>query len=354
MLLDRIGSPWVVGPLVFVAWCVALSIVVRIGYGRVRRLAGRTATDIDDIILKALRAPLAVVILVTGGMILGKILPLSAEWERILSLGVKITVIFAGVLFFDALIKALLWRQAKKAEYLKTSAGIIQTAVRGILILIALLIILDTAGVSITPLVASLGVASLAVALALQSPLTNFFAGIQLLADRPIEVGHYVRLDSGEEGYVTKIGWRSTTIRAIQNNMIVVPNAKLMDSNITNYNLPVREMSVLVQVGVHYESDLEHVEQVAREVGAEVLKDVEGGKEGFTPLIRFHTFGDSSINFTVVLRVDEFIAQYAVKSEFVKRLHRRFKKEGIVIPFPIRTLDIKKEDLLLLKRDAPS
>ena len=97
-----------VGPLVFVAWCVALSIVVRIGYGRVRRLAGRTATDIDDIILKALRAPLAVVILVTGGMILGKILPLSAEWERILSLGVKITVIFAGVLFFDALIKAFI------------------------------------------------------------------------------------------------------------------------------------------------------------------------------------------------------------------------------------------------------
>ena len=353
-LLDRIGSPWVIGPLVFIAWCVGLTIVVRVIYSRIRRLADRTTTDIDDIILKALRIPLAVVILGTGGIILGRILPLPAEWDRILGLGVKIAVILAGVLFFDALIKALLWRHARKAEYLKTSAGIVQTAVRGILILIALLIILDTAGVSITPLVASLGVASLAVALALQSPLTNFFAGIQLLADRPIEVGHYIRLDTGEEGYVTKIGWRSTTIRAIPNNLIVIPNSKLMDSNITNYDLPVREMSVLIQVGVHYDSDLEHVERVSREVGAEVLKEVEGGKEDFIPLIRFHTFGDSSINYTVILRVDEFIAQYAVKSEFVKRLHRRFKKEGIVIPFPIRTLDIKKEDLLLLKRDAPS
>jgi small-conductance mechanosensitive channel len=353
-LLDRIGSPWVIGPLAFIVWCVGLTIVMKVAYNRVRRLADRTATDLDNIVLKALRAPLAVVILATGGMVLGKILPLSPEWDRTLGLGVKVTVILAGVLFFDALVKALLWRQARRAEHLRTSAGIMQTAVRGVIILIAVLIILDTAGVSITPLVASLGVASLAVALALQPPLTNFFAGIQLLADRPVEVGHYIRLGSGEEGYVTKIGWRSTTIRAIGNNLIVIPNSKLMDSNIVNYDLPAREMSVTIQVGVHYDSDLEQVERVAREVGLEVLREVEGGKKDFTPLIRFHTFGDSSINLTVILMVDEFIHQYALKSEFVKRLHKRFKQERIVIPFPIRTLDIKQEDLLLLKRDAPS
>jgi len=352
--LDGLRSPWVVGPLVFIAWCVGLTIVVRIIYSRVRRLADRTTTDIDDIILKALRAPLAVVILATGGLILGKVLPLSAEWDRGLSLAVKIAVILAGVLFFDALTKTLLWRHARKAEHLKTSAGIVQTAVRGVIVLMALLIILDTANVSITPLLASLGVASLAVALALQSPLTNFFAGVQMLVDRPIEVGHHIQLDSGEGGYVTKIGWRSTTIRALPNNLIVIPNSKLMDSNITNHDLPVKEMSVLIEVGVHYNSDLEHVERVAREVGEEVQREVEGGKEDFTPLIRFHTFGDSSIDFTVVLRVDEFVTQYLLKSEYVKRLHKRFKEEGIVIPFPIRTLDIKKEDLLLMKRDAPS
>jgi len=353
-LLEKIGSPWVIGPLVFIGWCVGLSIIVRVIYARVRRLADSTRTDIDDIILKALRAPLIVAILVTGGLILARILPLSEEWDRILSLAVKIAVIVAGVLFVDALLKSFLWRYSRKAEYLRSSAGIVQTAVRGIIILIALLIVLDTVGVSITPLVASLGVASLAVALALQSPLTNFFAGIQILADRPIEVGHFIRLDSGEEGYVTKIGWRSTTIRAIPNNLIVIPNAKLMDSNITNFNLPVKELSVLIDVGVHYNSDLEHVERVVREVGKGVLKEVEGGKEDFEPLVRFHTFGDSSINLTVVLRADEFLSHYRLKSEFVKRLHRRFKEEGIVIPFPIRTLDIKQEDLLLLKRDTPS
>jgi small-conductance mechanosensitive channel len=351
-LLNRLGSPWAVGPLVFIVWCIGLIIVLRVIYARVGRLASRTRTDIDDIVLKALRAPMVVVILVTGGLILARILPLTDEWDRILALAVKIAVILAGVLFLDAVIKAFVWRYSQKAEFLRTSAGIIQSAIRGIIIVIALLIVLDTAGVSITPVVASLGVASLAVALALQSPLTNFFAGIQILADRPIEVGHFIRLSSGEEGYVTKIGWRSTTISAIGNNLIVIPNSKLMDSNITNFNLPAKELSVLVEVGVHYDSDLEHVERVTREVGEEVLREVEGGKAGFTPRVRFHTFGDSSIDFTVVLRADEFLSSYRLKSEFVKRLHRRFKQEGIVIPFPIRTLDIKKEDLLLLKRDA--
>jgi small-conductance mechanosensitive channel len=104
---------------------------------------------------------------------------------------------------------------------------------------------------------------------------------------------------------------------------------------------------------VHYNSDLEHVERVTCQVAKEVLQEVEGGTKDFDPFIRYHTFGDSSINFTVILRAEEFVNGYMIKHEFVKRLHKRFKQEGIVIPFPIRTLDIKQEDLLLLKKDAP-
>jgi small-conductance mechanosensitive channel len=352
-LLQDLNSPWVIGPLVFLGWVIGLTLIMRVLYGRIRALATRTATDIDDVLVGALRAPVLLVILITGGLILSRILPLSAEWDRGLNLGVKIVVILAGFLFVDGLVKALLWRASRKAEYLKTSSGIVQTAVRGVIVLLALLIVLDTTGVSITPLIASLGVGSLAVALALQSPLANFFAGIQMLADRPIEVGHYIRLETGEEGYVTRIGWRSTTIRALPNNIIIIPNSKLMDTIITNYYLPERELSILIQVGVHYNSDLEHVERVTCQVAKEVLQEVEGGKKDFDPFIRYHTFGDSSINFTVILRAQEFVNGYLIKHEFVKRLHERFKQEGIVIPFPIRTLDIKREDLLLLKKDAP-
>jgi small-conductance mechanosensitive channel len=326
---------------------------MRVIYSRLRRLALHSATDIDDVIVGALRGPVVLVILVTGGLILGRILPLSQDWDRGLGIGVRIAVILAGVLFVDGLIKALLRRASRKAAYLQASAGIVQTAVRGIIILIAILIILDMAGVSITPLVASLGVGSLAVALALQSPLANFFAGIQILADRPIEVGQYVELDTGHKGYVTKVGWRSTTIRILPNNLVIVPNSKIMDAIITNYYLPEKQLSILVEVGVHYDSDLEHVERVAIEVAREVLQQVEGGKKDFEPFIRYHTFGDSSINFTMILRVEEFVNGYLVKHEFIKRLHRRFKQEGITIPFPIRTLDIDREDLAFLKQGGP-
>ena len=258
-----------------------------------------------------------------------------------------------GVIFADAIVRAALKRASSRVDYLKSSPGVVHTAVRGLIVLLAILIGLDTVGVSITPLIASLGVGSLAVALALQSPLANFFAGIQIAADKPVEIGQYIKLDSGEEGYVTRIGWRSTTIRGLPNNLIVIPNSKMMDAIITNFYLPEKALSILVQVGVSYASDLEQVERVTIDVARGVLQEVEGGKKDFEPFIRYHTFDSSSINFTVILRAEEFVSGYVLKHEFIKRLHRRYREEGIVIPFPIRTLDVKRDDLLLLRGGPP-
>jgi len=100
---------------------------------------------------------------------------------------------------------------------------------------------------------------------------------------------------------------------------------------------------VLIDAGVSYNSDLEHVEKVVKEVGTEIIKKNEGGVKEFEPLVRFHTFGDSSIDFTVILRVTEFVNQYLVKHEFVKALHKRFNEEGIEIPFPQRVVHMEKE-----------
>jgi small-conductance mechanosensitive channel len=124
----------------------------------------------------------------------------------------------------------------------------------------------------------------------------------------------------------------------LANNLVVVPNAKLAQAIVVNHHLPSEELAVLVGVGVDYASDLEHVERVAMEVGREVMGEVKGGVAEFQPFIRYHTFGESSIDFTVILRAKEFTDQYLVKHEFVKRLHRRFDEEGIAIPFPIRTI----------------
>ena len=176
--------------------------------------------------------------------------------------------------------------------------------------------------------------------LALQDTLSNLFSGLQITMSRQINPGDYVRLDTGEEGYVTDITWRNTTIRALPNNMVVVPNAKLAGAIVTNYYLPQQEMAVLVQVGVAYESDLKKVETVTIETGREVMQEVPGGVPEFEPFIRYHTFADFSINFTVILRAREYVDQYLIKHEFVKRLHQRYNREGITIPFPIRTVHL--------------
>lgn len=200
------------------------------------------------------------------------------------------------------------------------------------------LVILNGLGLSITPMLTALGVGGLAIALALQEPLSNFFAGLFITIAGQIRVGDYVKLDSGQEGYVVDFSWRSARLRMLSNNLVVVPNAKLAQSILVNHHLPSQDLAVLVEVGVDYSSDLRHVERVVTDVGRAVMREVAGGVPDFDPFIRYHTFGDSSIGFTVILRAKEFVDQYLIKHEFIKRLHERFDEEHIVIPFPIRTL----------------
>ncbi len=210
--------------------------------------------------------------------------------------------------------------------------------------ILGLLVTLNGVGLSITPMLTALGVGGLAVALALQEPLANFFAGLFITLAGQIRLGDYVTLDSGQEGYVVDFSWRSTRLRMLANNLIVVPNAKLAQAIVVNHHLPSQDLAVLVEVGVDYESNLAHVERVVVEVARGVMREVTGGVPDFEPFIRYHTFGDSSVDFTVILRAREFVDQYLIKHEFVKRLHTRFDEEGIAIPFPIRTIAYRDPD----------
>jgi small-conductance mechanosensitive channel len=203
---------------------------------------------------------------------------------------------------------------------------------------LGLLVILNGLGISITPMLTALGVGGLAVALALQEPLANFFAGVFITLAGQVRVGDYVKLDSGQEGYVADFSWRSTRLRMLANNLVVVPNSKLAHAILVNHHLPSRDLAVLLEVGVDYSSDLHHVERVVTDVGRSVMREVPGGVADFEPFLRYHTFGDSAVNFTVILRAREFVDQYLIKHEFIKRLHARFDQDGIVIPFPIRTI----------------
>jgi small-conductance mechanosensitive channel len=204
--------------------------------------------------------------------------------------------------------------------------------------------VMDHYNRSITPILTALGVGGLAVALALQDTLSNLFAGFYVAVARQIRLGDYVKLNSGEEGYVNDIGWRSTSIRSLGSNMIIVPNAKLAQAIITNYYLPEKRMSASFQIAVSYRSDPDQVEKVLLDVTRQGTKDIPGLLADPAPSVAFDPgFNESSLGFTVGFTVAEFAAQFAVRNELKKRIFRRFRQDGIEIPFPTRTVYIETD-----------
>jgi small-conductance mechanosensitive channel len=219
---------------------------------------------------------------------------------------------------------------------------------------IGLLYLMRTAGLDISPLLASGAIGGLAIALAAQDTLSNLFAGFYLTIDHPIRVGDFVRLESGQEGYVEEIGWRNTRVRLLPNNLVVIPNSKLSQTVITNYFLPEPNMSVYVPCGVSYDSDLDQVERVCVDLARKIQRTVPGADPEWEPVVRWKSFGDSAVNFITVLRAQQFETQFLIESEYIKALHKRFKQVGIEIPFPVRTIVMKSADEFPrdLKRDS--
>lgn len=197
---------------------------------------------------------------------------------------------------------------------------------------LAALISLQSIGVAVAPILTALGVGGLAVALALQETLANFFAGIVIIISRQLRPNDYVRLESGDEGYVTDITWRNTTIRSLTNNTVIVPNSTMSNSIITNYYQPQRLLYLVVPLRVGYGTDLARAEEATLGVGREVLQEVPGCVADSEPLVRYTEFGEMSVDLSVTLTIQEFIDQYMVRHEFLKRLHRRYTEEGIEIP----------------------
>lgn len=199
------------------------------------------------------------------------------------------------------------------------------------------MIILQSYGISVTPIITALGVGGMAVALGLQETLANIFSGLHLIISKQVRLGDYIRLSTGEEGFVSDITWRFTTIQSTSNNVIIIPNQKIASATLTNFNMPQQEISILIPVSVSYDSDLEKVERVTLEVAKSILEKIDHAVNA-APVVRFHTFAESSINFNVILRSSEYVNQFPLKHEFIKALTKRYREEGIEIPYPTRTI----------------
>lgn len=307
------------------------------------KLAARTKWRFDDVVVSSVRSSVVLWALVLGLYVIVQTQGLSKGVTEVSSKALGVLVIFSVTVVVSNIGTQMIEYYKSIITGLASATSLLKNIIRIAVYSIGILVILDDLHISIAPLLTALGVGGLAIGLGLQETLSNFFSGLQILAAHQIQVGNYIHLSSGDEGFVEDLNWRATVIRTLSGNHVIVPNKNIANLIVTNYERPSPDMSVVFNLGVDYSSDLKKVEEVTIDVARDVQKTVQGAKRDFDPFIRFNQFGDSSINFSVILRGNTFVDQYLIKHEFIKRVKERYDKEGITIPFPVRTVYLNKE-----------
>ncbi|MBI4889849.1 MAG: mechanosensitive ion channel family protein [Acidobacteria bacterium] len=322
-----------------------------------KKAAQQTETVVDDDIVFSLRGP-ARLWVILGGLIVA----VRTLDER--DIPKSVSVILADIMAILFLISVTMVASRVTIIFLRhkmaTSGGsqrittLTTTMIRILWAIPGFLVVLRLFEVSLAPALTALGVGGLAVSLALKDTLANVFSGFYISMAGNIHKGDYIKLDSGQEGFVEDVKWRITSLRTLQNNLVVIPNSKLSEALVTNYSYPDKRMALPIQIGVEYGSDLLKVEAALLSVAQASAGQVEGLLADPPPVVRFNPgFGDSSLNLTLVVQIAEFPQQFAVMDELRRRILLRFREEGIGIPFPVRTLDLAPGSLKRALEDTP-
>jgi small-conductance mechanosensitive channel len=254
----------------------------------------------------------------------------------------EVAVIFSVTVTVSNALTTLVQGASERRALARPITGLGQSVVRGVVFIIGLLVLLGALGIQITPILTALGVGGLAVALALQDTLSNLFAGVHLLADKPIRVGDYVKLADSIEGHVVDIGWRSTRVRMLQNVVVTIPNKRVAESTITNYDMPESRMALPIRVAVDYGADPDLVQRLLLEEAAQATSEVPGLLAEPAPTARLIPgFGEFSLDFTLVCHVKSFTDQFVVQHELRRRILHRFAREGVRIPVQVRGAELR-------------
>ena len=343
LLVDINAARFVAAVFFVVAILVALAfyfvmrfIARRGGKWRAQRLASALA--------RSVAGPGALFLFTLGTMVGLLLWPDIVEWHPEILVAGTILLVFLGAKALKNLVSALLgWYAVNVAP---ETPGILDdtlvpmlSRVASVVIWgLAVLVVLDMLDVSISPLLGGLGITGLAVAVGLQPTLNNFFSGAYVLSEGIVSIGDYIEVHGGPAGYVESFGWRSTKIRTWLHNFVIIPNSVMSSSIVTNYSRPDPKMNVLIYCGVSYDSDLEHVNKVALEVATETINANEEAVSPQEPWFGYERFGDSNIDFWIFIQASDRVGSFIVTNDLIKRLHARFREEGIEINYPVRKL----------------
>jgi small-conductance mechanosensitive channel len=339
----KILSTWLAPSLIVSGGIVLGMIFKQVVHSRLKKAALKSEWEGDDIILDAVESQivlwffLAALSQALRGVEIAEPIGLYVSKFVIIILIASIT--HAAAKLIVGLLD--LWSKKQGGEFPSTT--MFTNFVWVTVYIIGLLVILDALDISITPMLTALGIGGLAVSLALKDTLTDVFAGLHILLSKKVQPGDFVILDSGEMGYIQNITWRNTKMLERTNNIINIPNTKLSNAIIKNYDSGDSSFSVKIPVGVGYDSDLDVVERVVMEVANDLHQSMDEMNKKAGPAFKFRGFGQSSIDFIVYFRGNKYGDQNPIIHEFVKKLHKRFNEEGIEIPFPMRTVIQRNE-----------
>lgn len=294
---------------------------------RLSRLASRTSGDWDDILVSEIGRRIPLWSLLLGLHLSQARWPLTGAAHQQASLwlgalGVA-SVTFAAASILTRLAVSYGSRGAVPVSRLTLNL------IRLVITLLGGLVIIRSFGYDITGMLAVLGVGGLAVALALQDPLSNLFAGLFVSIAGFVRIGDYVKLDSGAEGYVLDFNWRSARIRQLSDNLLDVPNSKLAQAVVTNFSQPTPELGMGLDLLIDTSNDLALVERVATDVATAVVREVQGAVASAPPSVRFSGVSELGVKVGIGFRVRGFTDQYLVRHELIKRLHAEFRARGI-------------------------
>jgi len=313
-------------------------------FSLLQRVTRRTKTQLDDLLVAGLRFPSLFLVGVIATYIGIRLTDLPASWFDYARSGMHLSIIFTITIGLANVSDRMLAYFLKSAELPISVTSLLLGVVKTVVYILGVLIMLNYLGISIAPIITALGVGGLAMALALQDTLSNLFAGMHIMAEQTVRVGDFIRLETGQEGYVEDISWRTTRIRMLPNNMVIVPNNKLSQSVLTNYHLPVRQMVLQVPVSVGYASDPDVVERVLLDEAQQAASEVPGLLADPAPLVRLLPgFGESSLNFSLLCHIHEIGDQNPVLAALNLRILKRFRKEGIEFPYPTPTVYLKDD-----------
>jgi len=313
-----------------------IRIIIAISFKVLSKFTAKTETTLDDLIFQKTATPATIIIFLLIIEIPLYELPFGADMFAIISKivlsGVVLTLGYLAYTLFDIIIVGSWQRFAKKTRTKIDAnlASLIHGILRTTMLILAFLYILNLWGIEIGPLLAGLGIAGLAVALALQPTLSNIFSGVSMILDKTLRVGDLVYLDTNAKGKVEKIGLRSTKIRTFDNEFLIIPNNKLAESQIQNVSLPEPKSRVVIPFGVAYGSDIEKVKSLI----LKEIKSIDKAVDDPETMVRFIEMSDSSLNFKAYFFVASHEDRFASIDEANTKIYNALNKAGITIPFP--------------------